>query len=58
MEATPQAMEILFNEAMLIERTQHLGVGHYERSNNRLPSDIQFYPMGALAKHLKRYLIF
>jgi hypothetical protein len=25
MEATPQAMEILFNEAMLIERTQHLG---------------------------------
>ncbi|VVH61252.1 Mobile element protein [uncultured Gammaproteobacteria bacterium] len=36
MEAMPQAMEILFNEAMLIERTQHLGVGHYERSNNRL----------------------
>jgi transposase-like protein len=32
----PQAMKILFNEAMLIERTQHLGVGHYERSNNRL----------------------
>jgi hypothetical protein len=29
-------MEILFNEAMLIEWTQHLGVGHYERSNNRL----------------------
>jgi hypothetical protein len=26
MEATPQAMETLFNEAMLIERTQHLGV--------------------------------
>jgi hypothetical protein len=25
MEAMPQAMEILFNEAMLIERSQHLG---------------------------------
>ena len=36
MEAMPQAMEILFNEAMLVDRTQHLGVGHYERSNNRL----------------------
>ncbi|CAB5500595.1 hypothetical protein AZO1586I_673, partial [Bathymodiolus thermophilus thioautotrophic gill symbiont] len=24
MEAMPQAMEILFNEAMLIERSQHL----------------------------------
>jgi hypothetical protein len=24
-----QAMEILFNEAMLIERSQHLGAGHY-----------------------------
>jgi hypothetical protein len=36
MEAMPQAMEILFNEAMLIERTQHLGAGHYQRSSNRL----------------------
>ena len=36
MEAMPQAMEILFNEAMLIERTQHLGAGRYERSSNRL----------------------
>jgi len=36
MQAMPQAMEILFNEAMLIERSQHLGAGHYQRSNNRL----------------------
>ena len=36
MEAMPQAMEILFNEAMLIERAQHLGAEHYQRSNNRL----------------------
>ena len=36
MEAMPQAMEILFNEAMLIERTQHLGAGHYQRSSDRL----------------------
>ncbi len=31
MEAMPQAMEILFNEAMRLEREQHLGAGHYER---------------------------
>ena len=36
MEAMPQAMEILFNEAMRIEREQHLGAGHYQRSNDRL----------------------
>jgi hypothetical protein len=36
MEAMPQAMEILFNEARLIERAQHLGAGRYECSNNRL----------------------
>lgn len=36
MEAMPQAMEILFNEAMLIERVQHLGAGHYQRSDHRL----------------------
>lgn len=36
MEAMPQAMEILFNEAMLIERAQHLGAGHYQRSDYRL----------------------
>jgi putative transposase len=36
MEAMPQAMEILFNEAMLIERAQHLGAGHYQRSDHRL----------------------
>jgi hypothetical protein len=31
-----QAMEILFNEAMLIERSQHLGAGHYQRSRDRI----------------------
>jgi hypothetical protein len=31
MEAMPQAMEILFNEAMLIERSQPLGAGHYQQ---------------------------
>ena len=36
MEAMPQAMEILFNEAMRLEREQHLGAGHYERNNERL----------------------
>jgi hypothetical protein len=29
-------MEILFNEAMLIERSQHLGAGHYQRSRDRI----------------------
>ena len=29
-------MKILFNEAMGIERTQHLGAGHYQRSSDRL----------------------
>jgi hypothetical protein len=33
-----QAMEILFNEAMLIERSQHLGAGHYQRSRDRIDS--------------------
>jgi transposase-like protein len=36
MEAMPQAMEILFNEAMRIEREQYLGAGHYERNSDRL----------------------
>jgi hypothetical protein len=31
MEAMPQAMEILFNEAMLIERSQHLGAEFTEK---------------------------
>jgi putative transposase len=35
-QAMPQAMEILFNEAMRLEREQHLGAGHYERNNERL----------------------
>jgi transposase-like protein len=34
-EAMPEAMKILFNEAMRIERENHLGVGHYQRSANR-----------------------
>jgi len=30
-----EAMQILFNEAMLIERSRYLGVGPYERSESR-----------------------
>ncbi len=48
MEAIPQAMEILFNEAMLIERAQHLGAGHYQRSNNRID-----YANGYKSKRIK-----
>lgn len=48
MEAMPRAMEILFNEAMLIERAQHLGAGHYQRSNNRID-----YANGFKPKHIK-----
>ncbi len=44
MQAMPQAMEILFNEAMLIERTQHLGAGHYECSGNRIDYANGFKP--------------
>ena len=36
MDAMPRAMEILFNEAMLIQRAQHLGAGHYQRSDARM----------------------
>jgi hypothetical protein len=36
MEVMPQAMEILFNQAMRLERDQHLGAGHYQRSSDRL----------------------
>ena len=36
MEAMPQAMEILFNQAMRLEREQHLGAGHHQRSSDRL----------------------
>jgi NADH:ubiquinone oxidoreductase subunit F (NADH-binding) len=35
MEAMPQAMEILFNEAMLIERSQHLGAGLKQESPDK-----------------------
>jgi hypothetical protein len=44
MEAMPQAMEILFNEAMLIERSQHLGAGHYQRSRDRIDYANGFKP--------------
>jgi transposase-like protein len=44
MEALPQAMEVLFNEAMLIERAQHLGAGHYQRSDNRIDYANGFKP--------------
>jgi transposase-like protein len=35
MEGLPRAVEILYNEAMKIERSKHLGVGHYEHSAER-----------------------
>lgn len=35
MEGLPRAIEILYNEAMIIERSRHLGAGHYEHSNDR-----------------------
>ena len=35
MEGLPKAVEILCNEAMKIERRRHLGVEHYERSEER-----------------------
>lgn len=35
MEALPQALTALINEAMRLERERHLGVGAYERSEDR-----------------------
>lgn len=35
MEGLPRAIEILYNEAMKIERSRHLGFGHYEHSQER-----------------------
>ena len=51
MEAMPQAMEILFNEAMRLEREQHLGAGHYERNNERLD-----YANGYKPKRVKTHI--
>ena len=31
-EALPEMLQILINEAMRLEREQHLGAGHYERN--------------------------
>ena len=36
MAAMHQVMKIFFNELMGIERTQHLGAGHYQHSSDRL----------------------
>ena len=36
MEGLPRAIEILYNEAMKIDRSKHLGVAHYERSDDRM----------------------
>ena len=33
LEAIPEAMTILFNQAMKLERVQHLHAKHYERSS-------------------------
>ena len=35
MDGLPRAMEILYNEAMKIERSRHLGASHYEHSRDR-----------------------
>lgn len=35
LEALPEMIRILINEAMRLEREQHLGVGPYERSPER-----------------------
>ena len=35
MEGLPRAIEILYNEAMKIERSRHLRAGHYEHSDGR-----------------------
>ena len=35
MEGLPKAVEILYNEAMKIERSRHLGANPYEHNNNR-----------------------
>lgn len=35
MEGLPRAVEILYNEAMKIERSRHLGADHYEHSSER-----------------------
>ncbi len=47
-EAMPKVMEVLFNEAMKIERQHHIGVDHYARSNNRID-----YANGYKSKQLK-----
>ena len=39
-----EAMEILFNQAMLIERSRYLGVDRYERSEARHDSSNGFKP--------------
>ena len=46
-----EAMQILFNEAMLIERNRYLGVNPYERSEER-----QDYANGFKAKQIKTRL--
>jgi len=49
MEAMPQAMEILFNEAMLLERELHLGASHYERNSDRLDYANGYKPKRVIA---------
>lgn len=45
-EGILEAMRILLNEAMIIERSQALNAGHYERSENRLGHANGFKPKG------------
>lgn len=35
MEGLPRAVEIIYNEAMKIERSRHIGAGHYEHTSER-----------------------
>lgn len=48
LEGLPQAMEILYNEAMKVERTRYIGANPYERTKER-----QDYANGYKPKQLK-----
>lgn len=43
-EGLPEAVQILLNQAMLIERSNYLGAGPYERSDSRIGHANGFKP--------------
>lgn len=51
LEGLPRAVEIMYNEAMRIERSRHLGASHYEHNDNRID-----YANGYKPKHLNTSL--